>query len=399
MLKFRSSFNGVQSLNFSYGFHLLLRYSTSASISGEANPNFANYFVECLGFSRQHALSTSAKLARYRHIRGFKKVCECNSNFIENANSVIKFLKQIGLEQSHVQDVIISNPRILFSNVDKTLMPKNEVFLKMGFSRSDVIDVVKVNPSIFFAGSIIVPLLQALREIMSCDSHVIDILKKLRGMRLHGISKNFVPNVALLQNYGIPIESIRKFMLRMPFTFSRKPDIFEDVVIRVEKDLGIARDSPKFLLGIHMLASVNKETFNSKIEMFKSFGWTESDVLALFRRQPSCFGLSVATIKKKLAFFMTELGYQPDSLISWSLLLTYNLEKRMVPRHMVILALKEKGLIRMDYPFHSATSLSESRFLERFVLPFKEVHEYSKHVGLSMEVLTQTLLENNPDRA
>ncbi|KNA20138.1 hypothetical protein SOVF_055120 [Spinacia oleracea] len=393
MLKFRSNFNGVESFNFIHGFRHLLLYSTSTSsatsISEEANPDYANYLVDFLGFSKQQALSIYKKLVHIRLGRGVKKVSDFE--YVKNANSVIKFLKQIGLEQSHIRAAVVSDPQILFCNVDKTLIPKTLAFQKMGFSVSDVVEVVKVNPSIFFTAmdTKIIPAFQTLREIMGCDHHVISIIKKSPRMRLSCVSKLLGPNVALLRDHGIPIESIRKILLRNPFALLRKTEFIQDTLIRVEEKLGIPRDSPRFLLGIMLLASVRETTIESKKQIFKSFGWTESDVVTLTISSPFLLALSEASLKKKLGFYMNELGYKPSFLAKKCFLFTCSLEKRIVPRHKTLLVLKEKGLIRMDYSLVTFVSFTESLFLRKFVLPFKEVHEvYSKHAGISLEELT-----------
>ncbi|XP_056686083.1 transcription termination factor MTERF4, chloroplastic-like isoform X3 [Spinacia oleracea] len=379
MLKFHSNYNGAQRLNFFHGFRHLLLYSTSTS--AECNPDFANYLVDFLGFSKQQALSTYTKLVRSRLARGAKKVSDFE--FVENSNSVVKFLKQNGLEQCHIRTAVVSDPLILFSNVEKTLIPKTLAFQKMGFSVSDIVEVVKVNPSIFFMGldTKIIPAFQALKEIMGCDLHVISIMKSPR-IRLLSVSKLLVPNVALLMNHGIPIELIRKQLLRNPFPFLRKTEFTQDALIRVEEKLGIPRDSPRFLLGIMLLNSLKETTVESKRQIFKSFGWTESDVVTLTISSPFLLALSEANLKKRLGFFMNELGYKPSFLAKTCSLFTCSLEKRIVPRHKTLLVLKEKGLITLDYSLVSAVSYTESKFLEKFVLPFKEVHEvYSKHAG------------------
>ncbi|XP_021723240.1 uncharacterized protein LOC110690685 isoform X2 [Chenopodium quinoa] len=76
MLKIRSNFNGYQALNFIHGFRHLLLYSTStsssSSISTEVNSDFAIYLVDFLGFSKQQALSTSTKLAKFRLRQGVR---------------------------------------------------------------------------------------------------------------------------------------------------------------------------------------------------------------------------------------------------------------------------------------------------------------------------------------
>lgn len=321
--------------------------------------------------------------------RGAKKVSEFN--FVHNYHSVITFFKQIGFEQSQIRNAIFRNPLILSCNVDKTLIPKTELFQKLGFSESDIAKVIEVNPSICLMGlnTNIIPAIQALKEIMGCYNHVISILKISPRMRLSCIPKLFLPNVDLLRNYGIPIELIRKHILRNLFSFLRKTDFFQNAVISVEGKLGIPRHSPRFLLGVVLLTSFREKTIESKRRVFKSFGWTDSDIVTLSISTPFVLALSEAMIEKKLDFLMNEMGYEPNYLAKRCMMITSSLEKRVLPRHKLLLVLKEKGLLRMDYLLYSALSMTESQFLKRFVLPYKEVHEvYSKYAGISLEMLT-----------
>uniref|UniRef100_A0A803MHY6 Uncharacterized protein n=1 Tax=Chenopodium quinoa TaxID=63459 RepID=A0A803MHY6_CHEQI len=145
---------------------------------------------------------------------------------------------------------------------------------------------------------------------------------------------------------------------------------------------------------------LSEKTIESKRKVFRSFGWTESDIATLSSSFPPVFGLTEATIKKKLDFFMNKLGYKPSFLSKRYNLLTYSLEKRILPRHKTLIVLKEKGFIKMDYLLESSVSMTESRFLKKFVLPFKEVHGvYSQHAGISLELLTLGSSETNSKAA
>ncbi|KAL2899849.1 Transcription termination factor MTERF15 mitochondrial [Bienertia sinuspersici] len=268
----------------------------------------------------------------------------------------------------------------------------------MGFSGSDIAEVVSVNPSIYFMGlnTIIIPAIQALREIMGCEHHVISLLRKSSRLRLATIPKCVVPNVALLRSYGIPVDSIRKFLLREPFSCLRKTESFQDALIRTEENLGIPRNSSQFLMGVAILTSTTEKSIESKKQIFKGFGWSDSDVATLLMSCPSLLSLSEDSIKKKLEFLMNEVGYKPSYMASRCSLFTCSLEKRVVPRHKVLLVLKEKGLIRKDYALATALFYTESKFLKKFVLPFKEVHEvYCKHADVSLEMLRLGSLKPN----
>ncbi|KAL2899865.1 Transcription termination factor MTERF15 mitochondrial [Bienertia sinuspersici] len=378
MFKLLCNNNGVKALYFFNGFHRLLFSSKFCSITENGNLCFANYLVGTLGFSKQNARLTSTKLEKYLHSRGTKKVID--SKFFSNADAVIEFLKQNGLNNSQIGIAVSSSPKVLLSKTEKTLKPKIDFFLNFGFSKSDFGQVVSANPYVLL-GNRHIRAIEALKDVFSCDSDVIIIMKKCYWISVSSISNNLIPNVALLRDYGLPVDLIRKRLLTHPIPFLRKKEAFKELLMRVEKTLGVPCDSPKFLTGIHVLSSVSEKNLDSKIIMFEKFGWMRTDVLALVRANPYCLALSEARIKKSLEYFAKELGYDIPYLISHSALFGYSLENRIVPRNRVFSALKEKGLIRCDYSLYSTLHLKESRFLEKYVLPFdQEIHEiYAKH--------------------
>ncbi|XP_010690789.2 uncharacterized protein LOC104904280 [Beta vulgaris subsp. vulgaris] len=387
MLKLGYYNNGVKALKFIDSIRHLIFYSTSTSI--KSNPYFGNYLIEHLGFSKQLARSTSTKFNQIQ-CRRIKKVS--SSKFVSNADSVLAYLRQNGLNDTHIRIVVSSLPNILVSRIKQTLKPKVDYFMNFGFSKSDFAQVVSINPYVLLNGQFI-RAIEALKDVMGCDNHVniIRIMKKSNWNTTSGLSNNLIPNVAVLRDYGISIELIRDRLLVHPHPFLRRTVIFKDLLVRVEKDLGIPRYSSRFLLGLHLLASFSQNNIESKIKMFESFGWMRSDVMDLIRANPFCLALSEARIKKSLEFLMNDLVYEPAYIASHNVMLGYSLEKRIVPRNKVLLALKEKGLIKMHHSLYTTLLLSEPRFLERYVLPFEEVHEvYAKHTGRSpLQPLTE----------
>lgn len=386
MLKLHN--NGAQGFSLLHGLRRLSLSSTSSST--EATHSFIDFLVGSLGLSKQQATSVSTRLNRHRQAQRAKKVSDFDS--IRKANSIISFFKQNEFDQSQIINVVCYYPRVLRCKIDETLKPKINFLRELGIFGPDMREFIATNPLILFRSqnSDIVPAIQALRDLMGGDENVIFLLKRMRHKAFNRVLTDLMPNVSLLQNYGIPLELIRKRILRHPFPYLRKTKYFEDLLIRVEEKLRIRRDSPMFLYAVQLFGTYTEETIESKCQVFKSFGWTESEIQNAIRQNPHCLGSSEARIKNRLEFFMNELGYGPHTLILKVSLLTYSLEKRIIPRHRVLLILKEKGLIRKDYPLYSLVSLTEPLFVKRFVLPFEEIHEvYAECTGHPVELLTQ----------
>ncbi|KAL2899861.1 Transcription termination factor MTERF9 chloroplastic [Bienertia sinuspersici] len=243
MFKLLCNNNGVKALYFFNGFHRLLFSSKFCSITENGNLCFANYLVGTLGFSKQNARLTSTKLEKYLHSRGTKKVID--SKFFSNADAVIEFLKQNGLNNSQIGIAVSSSPKVLLSKTEKTLKPKIDFFLNFGFSKSDFGQVVSANPYVLL-GNRHIRAIEALKDVFSCDSDVIIIMKKCYWISVSSISNNLIPNVALLRDYGLPIDLIRKRLLTHPIPFLRKKEAFKELLMRVEKTLVFLAIRPSF---------------------------------------------------------------------------------------------------------------------------------------------------------
>ncbi|XP_021766838.1 uncharacterized protein LOC110731297 [Chenopodium quinoa] len=370
----RSINNGVQGL-YSYlpGFwRLPLLYSTSTK---EGNPSLSStlptLLVSSLGFSPQQSHSTSAKLAVERQAVGATRVSEFDT--VENADSVIQFFKQLGFQQSDIRKIVCRFPRILVARVEKTLNPRIKLLNDFGISGSNLVQTIVINPSIL--NTQFGPAIHAFRTVLGSDDNLSTILKRCNGIYFGISAKSLIPNIELLQNYcSIPIDKIRKEICRQPKPYLLRTDLFQDNLTRVEK-IGISRDSSMFNYGLQLISGLSDKRIEDKCEIFKSFGWTQSDVNKLIRRNPMCLTAAEAKIKARLDFLMNQLGFKPDFMVSNICLFTCSIEKRLLPRHRVLQVLKEKGLIQMNYSLPSAAILNESVFLKRLVLLFEEVNE------------------------
>ncbi|KAK9755435.1 hypothetical protein RND81_01G024800 [Saponaria officinalis] len=360
MLKFGRKFNIIESLSH--------QQFSSTSISQKHPINLPNYLVESLGFSTQQSLSTSAKLSNFWRIQGPRKVSDFN--FVFKANSIIDFFKLHGFNDSHIRKIVSFDPRILTVKIDKTLKPKFKILHELGFSGSDLVQVISSNPG--FIHRHLDPAVCALKVVLGTNENVIRVLKQSSRFQLSWASKYLISNVTLLENeYCIHRDVIHRHILRNPRVFVVKTDIFQDILIRVEKTLDLPRDIPSFLHGVELLFSLNDDKVESRCRVFKSFGWSDFDVRTMVRQMPNCLGLTEAMITKKLDFFMNVLGYKSGFLAARARLLSYSLEKRLFPRHRVLTVLLETGLV--DEIFYSAFRITDALFLQKFVLPFKDV--------------------------
>ncbi|GAB4857556.1 hypothetical protein Ancab_015464 [Ancistrocladus abbreviatus] len=379
MLKLCS--NGVQGL---LSFHLksAFLYSTSS----KASHLLANYLVKSLGFSRDEAISASKKGGRFKSK--------------ENADSVIDFLNQGVLDKAQIHKLISSVPMLLNIKVDKTLKPKIRVFIDLGLSWSDLVTLFASDPSIISRGleSHLLPLIDFMKSILGSDEAVANAIKKtcwlLSGTNLERMKSN----VALLENYGLSRDRIRKLLIHHPKCLIYHTQWLEECLVAVEETWGIPRHSTMFEWGFPVMATFNKANLQSKYEIFKSYGWSEADILTMARKLSRILRLSDASIRNRLNFFMNELGYEPGYLASHPRILTYSMEKRVVPRNTVLQVLKARNLVKPKTDLYRALCFEESQFLDKFVMPYKDVlpQLYEAYTNNKMGCLVEAEVSMHP---
>ncbi|XP_042953796.1 uncharacterized protein LOC122290253 [Carya illinoinensis] len=119
------------------------------------------------------------------------------------------------------------------------------------------------------------------------------------------------------------------------------------------------------------MALNSKTLWEKKVEAFRSFGLSDNEIYAAFKRHPMCMALSEKTIKKMMGFFVNKLKMKPAKISKSPILLQYSLEKRIIPRCSVLQLLMLKGLIKVDTSIVYIVKTAEKKFMERFVSKYQ----------------------------
>ncbi|CAL9059550.1 unnamed protein product [Musa banksii] len=117
---------------------------------------------------------------------------------------------------------------------------------------------------------------------------------------------------------------------------------------------------------------VSKERFEAKVELMRSFGWSESEFSSALRKAPTFLCISLDMMRRKMEFFINVVGYTPSFIASQPTILLYSLQKRVIPRFHVTEMLKSKGSWTGQCKFVWILIMSDTKFMEKFVLPHKE---------------------------
>lgn len=346
----------------------LLHYcttTTAAAAEAAAPKPHKNHFLEeylinSLRFSKEEALSASKKVP----LKPFRK----------DPNLVIHFLGKLGFNKSQIKSIVFVLPKLLFCNPEKTLKPKIQFFLDLGFSGSEIVKLFMFQKHLFTTGSgFIRDRLDYFRTLLGTDERVTKALKRCSSLLRYDASERVAGAAVLLRSYGFSDENVGNFILRSPRrVFVLQPKQIEEMSLVVENEFGIPRGSAMFYYGIEVLTTLTKSTVDRKLDILRSFGWSDVDIRKMVGKHPLCLRLSESKIREALKFFMKELGYTPGYLASHPTLLSLSLEKRVKLRNEVVKVLNEKKLNKRNASLYGVVTLPESKFVKNYLLPYKE---------------------------
>lgn len=334
--------------------HLLLPFSSSTSSAtiAQTPPHFmVEYLVSHCGFSPSEA----SKASKYfLHLRSTQK-----------PDSVLGFLRGLGFDGSNVKTLVAWCPRLLTADVDKTLEPKIAAIRVLGFSDAEVTALVSANPSVLRLSNIL-PKIELLRAHLPSKASLLKALRRDPTLLHCNPNKSIVPNSSLLREHGVPDSKISAAILNMPWLLTRRASSFRDLVNQTVR-LGFPHGSGMFLYALHAISRMSKETFQAKLELMKSFGWSEAEFSSAFRKSPNFLTRSNEKLRAAMKFLVEDVGLDPAYIAEHPMLLLFSLEKRIKPRHKVHQIMKVEGLFGSKASLLSIAFLPEEKFLEHYV--------------------------------
>ncbi|XP_019710586.1 uncharacterized protein [Elaeis guineensis] len=335
--------------------------TAAAAVKGSSpGPQFMlEYLITSCGLSPSEAAKAS------KHLRRIESP--------QRPNSVLGFFKSEGFDDADIKKIVSRHPRCLGFDVEKTLAPKFRALRDLGFSRSDLPPLVLSNPSVlnFRLHRTLLPRIELWRNLFGSMELLKKFLKRKNWFLGCSIEKKILPNLSLLRDYGIPDMGISLMMKRHPSLIVRRPDSLRHLVGRVE-ELGVRPHSGMFAWVLQTLHTFSKARFAAKMELMRSFGWSESEFLTAFSKAPVILTVSKKVMQRKMEFLVKEAGCTPSYVARYPVLLMYSLDKRLVPRYRAMEILKSKGLHAMKCQLYGIMCVSEKDFFEKFILCHKE---------------------------
>ncbi|KAK1279296.1 hypothetical protein QJS04_geneDACA015103 [Acorus gramineus] len=317
-----------------------------------------SYFMNSFGLSLDSALKAS-KSVRIKTT--------------ENADSVLLLLKNQGFTNTQIAKIVSTYPRLVLSNPDKILKPKMDFLRDAGFSNPDLTRIISSNPRILNSSleKRILPAIGFLKGILRSNKDIISTIKGSTWALTSNLHELMGPKIAVLRDHGMPHYRISMMIKHRARAFLYGSDRFNEALMIIEK-MGIDPSSSVFYFAIASVVCTEKSKWEEKMELYKSFGWSEDDIISAFKRQPQIMVISKEKMARMMDFFVNESMWGLSTISSSPELLMFSLEKTIIPRNSVICVLLSNGLLKGNVNFYTICHLKEAKFLEAYVIKYQE---------------------------
>jgi mTERF domain-containing protein len=187
---------------------------------------------------------------------------------------------------------------------------------------------------------------------------VLVVAKRSNRFLTSSLERVIEPNIALLLQCGV--RDISKLT-------SISPKHMKEVLLQAE-ELRVPPALRMFRHVVAVLARNSKEEVAAKLEFFKrTLGCSELELSIAVSKKPAILGFFDEILLRKIEFLVNEAAVEPRYIVERPVLLTYSLEKWLVPRHYVMKVLKQKGLLSTNMSLYSLASYGEETFKSKFI--------------------------------
>ncbi|KAK1369194.1 hypothetical protein POM88_035286 [Heracleum sosnowskyi] len=273
---------------------------------------------------------------------------------------VLSLLQTFGFPQPNISKIISTDPRILQYYPEKVIKPKLDFLLSRSLSQSEVVEIVTRNPHILTRSlnNQIIPFLNLLSSVTGSYSNAVAVIKDKPFVLTYSISKCFLPNMDLLRTIGVPNSQILKLLTCYAQVLDEPHYKFRNVALKV-KEIGIDLESSYFIIAVKALTFINDSAWDSRCELFRSFGFSDNEILSLFKKLPSIMCFSEKKIIERMEFFLYKLQWPLSRLATNPAVLGYSLEKRTIPRCSVLQVLVLRNYASKSFMISTILAMTE----------------------------------------
>ncbi|KAI3449526.1 hypothetical protein Pfo_006191 [Paulownia fortunei] len=333
--------------------------SSSDVYRNDPKRSFAvSYLINSCGLSAKDANSVSRKVC----IKSPKK-----------PDAVLELLRKYGFTNAHISRLVTRWPLVLVACPNKNLLPKLEFFRSIGVPIVVLVEKLSAQPTVLQRSlkNSLIPSYNYLKSLLQSDKRVAYVFSRAPRAFSGGWPGGISSNISILRERGVPESSIVSLVMYQPSLLiigKKKLAVYVDRVA----EMGFDISRRLFIHAIRVFTDMTESTLKHKMDVYRSCGWSEPDIIAAFIRNPLCMKLSEKKIMANMDFLVNKLGCKPGAVAQCPVLLGLNLDKRMKPRCLVARILNEKGLLKKMTGVTTLLKMSEEKFLKRYIVDYKE---------------------------
>ncbi|CAL9060179.1 unnamed protein product, partial [Musa banksii] len=289
--------------------------------------------------------------------------------------------KLSGWSDPLVMKLLQRKPGLLRANVETILKPRMRSLQDMGFSDTEIVQLVSSCPVLLYSRDI-QPRINFWRSLLGSNERLIEASRSNMFLLSSSLARMIEPNIYLLRECGISEQCISRMLVTLPRFFCRRNKCINESIKHVE-ELGVSRDCKMFPQALLTVMSLSRSRFDATFATLMSFGWSQPDSLAAFRRHPGIWNFSKKNLSDKMTFLMEEAGCELTYVVCRPVLLTLSLEKRLRPRYEVMKFLNQNKLLDKGYNLLSVMLLSEEKFRNKFLFLLRKekfIAQYDSYV-------------------
>ncbi|KAI9193918.1 hypothetical protein LWI28_001322 [Acer negundo] len=363
----------ITSTNYNKDFPFPLFIKCLSTATSNQHSFTVSYLINSCGFSKKTALSASKYV---------------NFNSPENADSVIALLKSQGFSETQISMLIRGRTQVLGSSPERTLSPKFEFFYSKGISSPDLAKILSACPDLLLRSleNHIIPAFNHLTDLFKSSEKAVAAVKCSPGILNKDVEIYITPCINVLRDIGVPERNIILFLRFRSRPSKTSLGTFKNTVEAV-KEMGFNTLNSQFIIAV-IAKGFGRIKWESKVEIYRRWGWSEEEFLAAFRKNPLCMLVSDDKIMAVMDFLVNKMDMESSAIAKRSDVIKMSMEKRFIPRAAVFQFLLSKGLIdRKHTNLVTFFTYPEKAFLQKFVNSCDEAPEilklYQEKLGLS----------------
>ncbi|KAL3640772.1 hypothetical protein CASFOL_015740 [Castilleja foliolosa] len=356
-LLFRNNPSSSQSL-----IHFTLNFSTNTGKNPAKASTVYDFLTHNHNLSHESASQIASVLTRMKNP--------------ERSDPILSFLRANGFSITQLEKILIYRPRFLSADLENVIKPKLKLFRDYGFSADETADIISKTPLILHCSvdNKLIPSFSMLEGLLGSKSEVVKLLRVTGWFLTSDLKKTLVPNFEFLKSCGVHVDQMIKLMCRFPRLFLLKPEMMKNLVEKVDS-MGVKRSSGMFIYAVRVLSSMNKEVWEIKLRTFRDLGFSENDILRVFRIMPTVFSVSEEKLMKITKVLIGTGKYDMGCIVHRPTSLLYSVEKRYGPRLQVLDVLEKRGLIKEWPSLGTLHLLSDGKFYLKYVAPYLDDEE------------------------